>query len=135
MVADYTKKRVQVFTLDGTFVRAIQCDSRVFGVAVDNNGNIHAPLSNGNKVQVYGSHGEKLHHYSNTAGNFYYPRCIAIDDNGYRYVTTSSRLHILDDKGNQVNVIGGFNDIHGVALDKEGHIYVANYSGNTVIKY
>ena len=127
--------RVVVYTLDGTFIKAINCDDSVYGVAVDNDGNIHVPLYRKHIVQVFSSDGTKLYSYSNRQGNFNNSKGIAIDDNGYRYITIPQYLHILDHTGNQVNVIGGFSDPREVALDVEGYIYVADYSNSRVIKY
>ena len=134
IVAD-SKSRVVVYTLDGTFIKAINCDDSVNGVAVDNDGNIHVPLYNKHIVQVFSSDGTNSYSYSNRQGNFDNPRGIAIDDNGYRYISTHQYLYILDHAGNQVNVIGGFNNLYEVALDTEGYIYVADYSNSKVIKY
>ena len=134
IVAD-SNSRVVVYTLDGTFIKAINCDDSVYGVAVDNDGNIHVPLYSKHIVQVFSSDGTKLYSYSNRQGNFNSPRGIAIDDNGYRYITALQYLHILDHTGNQVNVIGGFNNPFEVALDTEGYIYVADYCNSRVIKY
>ena len=135
IVADYSNKCVVVYTLDGTFIKAINCDDDVLGVAVDNDGNIHVPLVNKHIVQVFSSDGTKLYSYSNRQGNFNNPQGIAIDDNGYQYITTHQYLHILDHTGNQINVIGGFNYSYEVALDTEGYIYVADYGNSRVIKY
>ena len=133
IVADNSNSRVIVYTLDGSFIKAVNCDDYVLGVAVDNDGNIHVPLYNKHIVQVFSSDGTKLYSYSNRQGNG--PQGIAIDDNGNRYITTPQYLHILDHTGNQVNVIGGFNYSYEVALDTEGYIYVADYSNSRVIKY
>ena len=135
IVADYSNSRVVVYTLDGTFIKAINCDDSVWGVAVDNDGNIHVPLYSKHIVQVFSSDGTKLYSYSNRQGNFNNPQGIAIDDNGYQYITTPQHLHILDHTGNQVNVIGGFIDACEVALDTEGYIYVADFNNSSVIKY
>ena len=114
------RNRVQIFTLDGTFIRAIYCEFVHIDAAIDNDGNIHAPLHIKGRVQVFSSDGTKLYDYGN---NMCYPYSITIDDNGYRYITTGRGFYILDHTGNQVNKI----DINStaVALDTEGYIYVA----------
>ena len=148
IVADLNNHRIQIFQLDGTHVRSISCDgSNVYGVAVDNDGNIHVPLCNKNIVQVYSFNGQKLTSYGNPSGNFNCPRGIFIDDNGYRYITThyydrargSNRtyryyLHILNSQGNQIKLIST-HDPYGVTLDKEGYIYIAEYGNYRVSKY
>ena len=141
IVADYQNCRIQIFQLDGTHVRSISCDgSRVYGVAVDNDGNIHVPLYSKNIVQVYSFDGQELTSYGNPSGNFSCPRGIFIDDNGYRYITAQCSsnycLHILNSQGNQVKLIS-IHDPWGVALDIEGYIYIAEhmYSNICVSKY
>ena len=126
---------VVMYTLDGTFIKAINCDGSVWGVAVDNDGNIHVPLYDKHIVQVFSSDGTKLYSYSNRQGNFNSPLGIAIDDSGYRYITTPQYLHTLDHTGNQVNVTGGFSDPREVALNTEGYIYIADCGNSRVIKY
>ena len=145
IVADLNNRHIQIFQLDFTHVRAISCDgSEVYGVAVDNNGNIHVPLYNKKIVQVYSFDGQKLTSYGNPSGNFSHPRGIFIDDNGYRYITTSyydssnhthqHYLHILNSQGNQVKLISTHGP-RGVALDDEGYIYIAECGNSHVSKY
>jgi sugar lactone lactonase YvrE len=138
LVADCCNYRVQVFTLDGTFVQVIDCDGQsVYDVAVDNDGNIHVPYYNQNIVQVFSSDGvTKLYSYNNPNGNFNNPEGTLIDDEGYCFIgSTNSSLHILDSTGRQVNVICGLGDPLGLAMDKEGHVYVADFSNKCIRKY
>ena len=132
MIADRGNKRIQVFTLDGIFVKTINCDDEVWDVAVDNDDNIHVPLYSKHIVRVFSSDGTKLPDYSNTTTKLYYPEGIAIDDNGCRYITTyDSKLHILSPTSSQLSVIEGFKYPYGVALspDTNGclYIYVADW--------
>ena len=59
LVADYNNNRIQVLGTDLSFIRSIPCSSRVYGVSVDNTGNIHA--AGMSKVEVYNiTTGEKI---------------------------------------------------------------------------
>ena len=123
LVADFNNRHIQVFNMDGTFVQVIDCNGEYpTYVAVDNFGNIHVTYHNQLIVQVFLPDGiTKIHIYSS---NFQNPQGIAIDE-GYCFITTQSPnyLHVLDPTG-QVNVIG---DLWGVALDRQGYVYVAKY--------
>ena len=136
MVLDRGNQRVAVFALDGTFIRTINCDDSIY-IAVDSDGHIHVPLRQKNVVQVFSSDGTKLYDYDNKQSEFDSPKGIAIDDNGYRYIVASDKLHILDQSGNQVNVIdlGFSNDATDMALDKEGYLYLADFANERIIKY
>ena len=136
LVAEFSGRRVQVFTLDGTFINKFSCNGEMYDVAIDNDGHIHVPLWGSNKVRVFSSNGTKLYDYSNAKGNLNKPGGIAIDENGYRYIVTNGHLHILDPTGSQVNVIEGSGDAYGaVTLDKDGFIYVADYMNHRIVKF
>ena len=163
LVADSNSCKVKVFTTEGSFVKAIECSGTPSDVAVDNDGNIHATIRNQNNVQVFSPSGVGIKVYSNTSGNFEYPQGIAIDDRGYRFITAQYYqyneynqytyvnstqhdpysfdetycyyLHILDTNGQQLNRLSGFSQPYGVALDKDGSIYVADNANRRVMQY
>ena len=62
LVADYKNERVQVLGSDLSFIRFIPCLSYVYGVSVDDNGNIHAAVHN-KGVEVFSITGEKITEY------------------------------------------------------------------------
>ena len=75
-----------------------------------------------------------LNLYSNPAGSFQYPQGIAIDDEGYIFIQLNiAALTNYDRK--QVNLLLGLNNPWGITLDKNGYIYVADYSDNHIMKY
>uniref|UniRef100_A0A1X7T9S9 SMP-30/Gluconolactonase/LRE-like region domain-containing protein n=1 Tax=Amphimedon queenslandica TaxID=400682 RepID=A0A1X7T9S9_AMPQE len=137
LVADHNNKRVQVFKEDGTFVQVIQCDGNATDVAVDNEGKIHVTIRNQHHVQVFSPDGKThLHTYNNPAGNFSYPRGIAIDDEGYIFVSSNNGyLHVMSPDRKQVKLISGLSVPWGVALDKDGYIYVADCNNKCITKY
>ncbi|XP_011406283.1 PREDICTED: E3 ubiquitin-protein ligase TRIM71-like [Amphimedon queenslandica] len=137
LVADLNNNRVQVFKEDGTFVQVIQCDGRATDVAVDNEGKIHITIENQHHVKVFSPDGKiHLDTYNNPAGNFNNPNGIAIDDEGYIFVSVGCNyLHVLSPDRKEVKLISGFSDPWGVALDKDGYIYVADYRSKLIMKY
>ena len=140
LVADYGNNRVQVFKEDGTFVQVIQCDGNPNDVAVDNEGKIHVAIHNQHHVQVFSPDGKThLNPYSNPAGSFQYPQGIAIDDEGYIFITaqysSTYYLHVLNYDRKQVYLLSGLNNAWGITLDKDGHIYVTDPGNNRIMKY
>ena len=140
LVVDRSNKRVQVFKEDGTFVQVIQCDGNATDVAVDNEGKIHVTIWNQNHVQVFSPDGKThLCTYNNPAGNFNTPDGIAIDDEGYIFISVynggTAYLHVLSPDRKQVKLISGLSNPWGVALDKDGYIYVADYNNKHITKY
>ena len=137
LVADHYNNRVQVFKEDGTFVQVIQCDGNAPDVAVDNEGKIHVTIWNQNHVQVFSPDGKThLYTYNNPAGNFNSPDGIAIDDEGYIFVSSNyGYLHVLSPDRKQVKLISGLSAPWGIALDKDGYIYVAEYINSRITKY
>ncbi|XP_019854245.1 PREDICTED: E3 ubiquitin-protein ligase TRIM71-like [Amphimedon queenslandica] len=139
LVADYSNNRVQVFKEDGTSVQVIQCDGRASDVAVDNEGKIHVTIYNQNYVQVFSPDGKThLDTYNNPAGNFNGLNGIAVDDMGYIFVSAyngdTSYLHALCPDRKQVKLISVSNPF-GIALDKNGYIYVTNCNDKRITKY
>uniref|UniRef100_A0A1X7TJU7 B box-type domain-containing protein n=1 Tax=Amphimedon queenslandica TaxID=400682 RepID=A0A1X7TJU7_AMPQE len=142
LVADYNNKRVQVFKEDGTFVQVIQCDGKASDVAVGNEGKIHVTICDQHHVQVFSPDGKThLDTYNNPTGNFNYPQAVAIDDEGYIFVSVyyryvgDSYLHVLNPDGKQVKLVSGLSYPVGIALDQDGCIYVAEYNNKCITKY
>ncbi|XP_019860287.1 PREDICTED: E3 ubiquitin-protein ligase TRIM71-like [Amphimedon queenslandica] len=137
LVADHNNSRVQVFKEDGTFVQVMQCDGDATDVAVDNEGKMHITNWSQDHVQVFSPDGKThLDTYNNPAGNFSSPDGIAIDDEGYIFVScNNSYLHVLSPDRKQVKLISGLSCPWGVALDKDGYIYVADYYNKRIMKY
>ena len=134
LVADYNNKRVQVFKENGAFVQVILCDGNATDVAVDNEGKIHVATDDKHHVQVFSPNGE-IPLYA-PVGNFNSPNGIAIDDEGCMFVSSNDGyLHVLSSDTKQLKLISGLSIPYGIALDKNGHIYVAEYSGSRIMKY
>ena len=132
LVADNDNDRVQVFTVDGTFVRSVSCgdSSGPFDVAVDNSGKIHVTLNSSNCVAVYSSYGERLSTYGDDCTS---PAGITIDAEGYCYVSSESGGCIFDPEGEWESRFTINNGNPGcTTIDKYGNIYITDYS---VAKY
>ena len=97
-------------------------------------GNLHVVDYSNNTVSIFTPEGKYISQYNSQAQR---PICIAIDEEGYKFVGESynSRLLILGPENNLVCTIQAFNQVYGVAMDKDGYVYVCSYSTNRVLKY
>ncbi|XP_003390109.1 PREDICTED: E3 ubiquitin-protein ligase TRIM71-like [Amphimedon queenslandica] len=136
LVADSNNKRVQVFEEDGTFVQVIQCYGKATNVAVDNEGKIHVTIQSQNYIQIFSPDCKTSF---NLACKFICPNGIAIDDEGYIFVSVYNggtfSLHLLSPNRKQVKLISGLSDPWGIALSNDGYIYVAENKNNCIMKY
>ena len=133
LVADYSNNRVQVFTADGIFVTSISCNGGPYDVAVDNTGNIHVTLHSSNCVAVFSSDGKQL--TTCGSGNIQSPTGIAVDEEGYRYVSSNNQIHIFNPVGTRVSNYSCPSSPQCMTLDNHGNVYLASYSGHCVTKY
>ena len=143
-VADHSNNRVSVFSSgDGTFAYNITGNglSKPWGLAFDPSDNLHVTCFNSGCVKVFTADGKYLEEYGNNA--LKNPTGIAIDEEGYSIVTdyynsnTSycySHFHVFDPEHKKVHSVQNFKRAYGVALDKDGCIYIADHD-NRVMKY
>ena len=138
-VADFFNKRVQVFKEDGKFVQIIPCLGQATDVVVDNKGEIHVAVYDRSHIEVFSPDGKnRLEVYANPSGDFLSPYGIAIDDEGYIFITAryeTYHLHVLSPEKKQVMSLIGFNEPYGVTLDKDGCIYVADGDNHEIKKF
>ena len=142
-IASEGNNRVSVFEPDGTFTYHITGSTvdnsnlrSPWGVAFDSSGDLHVANHGSNDVFVFTPEGEYKTKYScgisELAG-------IAISADGYSFVaknsSSDSRLFIFNYLHQKVYSIEGFVYARGVAIDKDGFVYVAGYKQNTVYKY
>ena len=95
LVADYSNKRIQVFTSEGNFIKSIPCDGKPYDVAVDPEGNVHLSLQDIKHICVYSEDGKQVETY-NIGGELFTPRGIHIDSEGKRYICQATSVLIAD---------------------------------------
>ena len=139
-VSESNNRRVSVFEPCGTFAyhithNTISCPC---GMAFDLAGNLHVVDYNNNAVSIFTPEGKFISQYNSQVQC---PIGIAIDEEGYKFVGESyngygsSRLSILGPEKNLVHTIRAFNQVYGVAMDKDGYVYVCSYGACQVLKY
>ena len=139
-VSESNNKRVSVFEPCGTFAYHITHNtfSYPWGMAFDLAGNLHVVDHSSNTVSIFTPEGKYISQYNSQVKN---PTGIAIGEGGYKFVGEHyndygySRLSILGPENNLVRTIQAFNQVFGVAVDKDGYVYVCSYSTNQVLKY
>ena len=133
LVADYSNKRIQVFTSQGKFINKIPCSIYPYDVSVDPVGNIHVALYSINHIAVYSQNGQLIETY-NLGGVLQGPTAIHIDNEGNRLIVGNDQVYITDPTGSLV-ATRQVNKAQGVTMDKNGIIYVAEYDSNRVSVY
>ena len=139
-VADLGNSRVSVFDENGVFLYHITgdpstnsqlCEPR--GLALDPSGNLHVVDYKLNSIKVFSPRGNFVAQYGN--GHLEKPMYIAIDDEGYAFIS-DDKLSIFDPQHNVIHNTVKF-DSTGVALDKNGCVYVANNArgNNEVLQF
>ena len=134
IVADRGNHRIQIFNEVGGWLQTIDGFQSPWGLALDPQGNIHVSAFRSNTIKVFTKEGVYVRTYGDPNG----PMGIAIDAEGYSIVSEWSDhcLSIYDPQGNKIHTVGNLNGPRGTALDPiDGSVYVANYGGNTVLKY
>ena len=134
LVADQKNKRIQIFTSQGGFIKSIGCSTNPFDVAVDPEGNIHAALYSNHHIAIYSEDGNLIDTY-NLGERLQGPYAIYIDGEGNRLIgTLNGAVHIADPTGTLI-ATRQVDNMRAVTMDKNGIIYVAEYSNKRVSIY
>ena len=140
IVSDFNNHRIQfnenggwLLTIDGKGSGNHSFQSP-WGLALDPQGNIHVAAYGSNTIKVFTKEGVYVRMYGDPNG----PSGIAIDDEGYSLVSEYGGhcLSIYDPEGNKIHTVGNLMNPYGTALDpRDGSVFIANKSANTVLKY
>ena len=141
IVSDCGNHRIQIFNENGGWLLTIDSKGSgshsfqsPWGLALDPQGNFHVAAYGSNTIKVFTKEGVYVRMY----GDPNHPSGIAIDDEGYSLVSEHSGncLSIYDPEGNKIHTVGNLKSPYGSALDpRDGSVFIANYSANTVLKY
>ena len=137
LVADFSNSRVQVLGSDLSFVRFIPCLSKVFGVSVDDNDNIHAVVID--RVEVFSITGEKITEYGQgllkDAGDVAF---LQYNQSQYSFVieyASAGRMHIFNWPNNLlVHTVECGDHPTGIAIGQDGSIIISHYYGQQICK-
>jgi DNA-binding beta-propeller fold protein YncE len=151
-VVDSLNHRVQRFDATGQFLGQVGQQGKgdgefnePWGIAVDKQGNVYVADTWNHRIQVFtadlrfvrrwGEFSNGVGMPKGGEGNFYGPRGIAVDEQGYVYVTDTGnkRVQKFDSQGRFVASFGGvgseagqLSEPVGIQVDQAGNIYVAD---------
>jgi sugar lactone lactonase YvrE len=154
-VSDETRSDLQMFALDGQYLGTIgekgTADGQFTvpgGVTVDAAGDVWVADWSGRRIQRFTSSGDWVDTWENSGpddeGGLRNPNDVAVDDRGRVYVVSdfNSRLHAFSVDGRFLATIGGagsdpeeFSDPLGIALGKDGTVYVSDLNGVQAFRF
>ena len=132
LVADYSNKRIQIFSTDGNIYKTIPCDTNPLDVAVDVEGNIHVTANK--MIQVFTPAGTKLNTY-NINNTLIGPQAIAVHADGTKLITDSNLVRVVNAAGAEVANRGGLSSPCGILFGYCGAIYICDAGNKRVVKY
>ena len=137
-IADNSNHRIQVFNEDDSFAYSFPCQQSPWGLAFDHQGHLHVVTNSSNCIQVFTPEGTSITSYG--SGTLSSPAGIAIDAQGYiaisQYNGSNSYLWIYSPDHNLVHTLSyQFNYGVGIACDKDGFFWVADYFNSRIAKY
>ena len=160
-VCDTFNHRIQVLNNDLKYSSTIGTGSRgsTLGelkepsdIAVDKDGNIFVADSENNRIQVFSPSGEFIRQFQELGpemGELEEPTSMCInretvyvlDCDKYEFENGKRRLTTFDTKGNYIKSYfgtkggdkpGEFNSAYGIAVDKEGYVYISDTGNNRI---
>jgi sugar lactone lactonase YvrE len=150
----YWNCRVARYNRDGEFISEFgECGTgdgqfnTVHGLSVDSNQRIYVADRSNNRIQVFEEDGTWVATWPDIAS----PACVHVDESDAVWVCgrTTNRLLKYDTQGHLLYYFGtygrtsggfdrgwgGFERPHGMDVDREGNVYVANFDGDVITKY
>ena len=150
-VLDSKNKRVQILNGDGSYCGCFsfphltsEKDDPPSALAINSEGSIYFADSKKNCVHVFSSSGEPLFKFGKSGswierGTLTSPLAIAIDTEDNVFVGSVMIVSIFDKCGSFIRAFGGpgndpgqFQLIKGLHIDRNGYLYVSEFSNNRV---
>uniref|UniRef100_A0A1X7UGT5 RING-type domain-containing protein n=1 Tax=Amphimedon queenslandica TaxID=400682 RepID=A0A1X7UGT5_AMPQE len=155
-IADRGNHRIQVLNPDLTFSHSFGSEGSANGqfkyprdIAIDSQGLVYVADSDNHRIQKFSPDGKFVGHFSHkkfVSGKLNKPMGIAIDTvaTGLVYVSDigNNCISVFTSDGAFVSKFGSkgsdidqFNDPYGLAFDKDGFLYVCDFSNSRLVVY
>ena len=151
-IADRFNHRIQVLNPDLTFSHAFGTKGSAEGqfnnpgdIAIDRQGLVYVADISNHRIQTFTSEGQFLSQFGTKGfcpGQFICPSGIVIDDDNLMYITEwgNNRISIFTTDGLFVRYFGGHdstsvNEPRGITFDREGYLWVCDFSNNRLVVY
>ena len=142
-VCDHNNDRIQVFTKDLSFQRALHAASP-YDVAYDSKKCMYVTDRRNHLIAVFNEKDQCIHSISGKGseeGKIHEPRGIAIDEQDHIYVVEerNCRVSVFDTLGqfitsfgNEGSQPGEFQAPQGICIDEDGYIYICDMLNNRI---
>lgn len=137
-VGDFNNSRIQVFSPQGVLIKILNQWKTTplipLGLTFDSSGKLYVANCNG-KILIISNQGQLIKEFGQVGaldGYLSYPNGIAVDQDGYIYVTDSgnARLQIFDQEGRFIKKLEPpkyiFSLPTGITIDSQSRIYVVD---------
>jgi len=145
-VIDMDNHRVQKFTLSGQFVKTWGSKGEELGqfnqpngIAVDDQGSVYIVDRLNHRIQKFDSSGTFISQWGN--GYLWFPDAITIDEYGVVYIAQGQGVHKYMSDGTYLGFLADLWNLSGqvwldgLAVDKDGAIYVSVANHEVIMKY
>lgn len=131
-VADFSNRRVSVFTSEGMFLRNLVERWDPWSVAVGPDGNIYTGDTLSRSIEVYTPSGRHLNSIRKYEGN-HKPLGVAVSREGKIYMAdyNNSKLHVFSPSGDFLREVS-ISSSSGVAISDSGMLYVLQGSAHCI---
>ena len=137
LVCDALNHRVQVLASDLSFICSIPCQSAVWGVSVDNTGNVHIAV--GNKIKVFTISGDKVMEYGEGVLQEANEVAFLKSQSRYSFVTDFifvGKVFVFDwSKDTVIHSFPAGNCPIGININQEGNIFVCCYGSYLMLQF
>ena len=152
-VVDHNNHRIQVLNPDLTFSYSFGSKgsaegefSQAWFIAIDNQGLVYISDTGNHRIQVFTSEGKYISQFGTHGcgpGQLQYPTGLAINNN-LLYVADGNnhRVSVFTTDGQFVSSFGEYGNKkdqlsypHGITLDKDGYLYICDYSNDRLVVY
>lgn len=143
-VCDFDNNRVQVLTLELEFIKEISPFNQVRDISVDERGHLYICDTGNNRIQVFNDQEEFSFSFSSKGNRDLIGPCGVCVANDFVYIVENplckdenvsiftKQGYFVTSFGQSGNQVGQFKNPYGIAIDKDGFLYVCDYGNSRI---